>query len=81
MSLRPFMVVLFGVGVAFQATPGRADNNSSLPRFASLKVAEVDLQAGPGLHNAITRLYARQSLPVEVTADVFCRYQCLVARP
>ena len=40
-----------------------------LPRFVSLKSAEVNLRTGPGTRYPIEWVYQRRGLPVEITAE------------
>tara|TARA_B100000686_G_scaffold226903_1_gene234204 strand:+ start:223 stop:741 length:519 start_codon:yes stop_codon:yes gene_type:complete len=40
-----------------------------LPRFVSLKSAEVNLRSGPGVRYPIEWEYQRRGLPVEITAE------------
>lgn len=40
-----------------------------LPRFVSLKSAEVNLRSGPGIRYPIEWVYQRRGLPVEITAE------------
>ncbi len=40
-----------------------------LPRFVSLKSAEVNLRTGPGVRYPIEWVYQRRALPVEITAE------------
>ncbi|MEQ8936549.1 MAG: hypothetical protein RIE56_12245, partial [Amphiplicatus sp.] len=39
-----------------------------LPRYVSLRAAEVNLRTGPGVQYPIEWLYKRQHLPVEIIA-------------
>jgi SH3-like domain-containing protein len=40
-----------------------------LPRFVSLRAAEVNLRAGPGIQYPVDWVYLRRGLPVEVIAE------------
>ncbi len=40
-----------------------------LPRFASLRVNEVNLRTGPGMRYPIDWVFIKQGLPVEITAE------------
>ncbi|MEX2451760.1 MAG: SH3 domain-containing protein [Rhodospirillales bacterium] len=40
-----------------------------LPRFVSLRAAEINLRTGPGVQYPIEWLYRRQHLPVEIIAE------------
>ncbi len=45
------------------------DDALPLPRFVSLKSAEVNLRTGPGTRYPIDWVYQRRALPVEITAE------------
>ncbi len=49
--------------------PGKAGSGLPLPRFASLRVDEVNLRTGPGTRYPIDWVYMREGLPVEITAE------------
>ena len=51
--------------LAFLATPA-ADQALPLPRFASLKAGEVYMRAGPGQSYAVSWVFRRRGLPVEI---------------
>lgn len=40
-----------------------------VPRFASLRAAEVNLRTGPGVRYPVEWVYVRRDLPVEITAE------------
>jgi SH3-like domain-containing protein len=42
-----------------------------LPRFVSLKPSDTPMRQGPGKDHAITWVFKREGLPVEVTAEYF----------
>ena len=46
-----------------------ASSGLPLPRFASLRVDEVNLRTGPGTRYPIDWVYVREGLPVEITAE------------
>jgi SH3-like domain-containing protein len=48
---------------------GSGTTGLPLPRFASLRVNEVNLRTGPGTRYPIDWVYVRQGLPVEITAE------------
>lgn len=48
--------------------PGPADA-AEVPRFASLRAAEVNVRAGPGVQYPIAWVFLRRGLPVEVVAE------------
>ena len=45
------------------------DDALPLPRFVSLKSAEVNLRTGPGTRYPIEWVYKRRALPVEIIAE------------
>jgi len=53
------------------ATPEPATGRSGLPvpRFAALRVGDVNMRAGPGEHYPVTFIYKRKGLPVEVLRE------------
>ena len=62
--------------LALPATARAEDNDDKaatsglpLPRFASLRVDEVNLRTGPGTRYPIDWVYMREGLPVEITAE------------
>ena len=46
------------------------DDALPLPRFVSLKSAEVNLRTGPGTRYPIEWVYKRRALPVEIIAEL-----------
>lgn len=40
-----------------------------VPRFVTLRTAEINLRAGPSVNYPIEWVYTRESLPVEITAE------------
>ena len=51
------------------ASATAAEDKAPLPRFASLRAAEVNLRAGPGTQYPIEWVFQRRSLPVEILAE------------
>lgn len=51
------------------ADGGRAETGLPLPRFVSLRPAEVNLRTGPGANYPIDWVYRRRHMPVEVIAE------------
>lgn len=49
--------------------PALAADSLPLPRFASLRSAEVNLRTGPGVQYPIDWRFVRQALPVEIIAE------------
>jgi SH3-like domain-containing protein len=61
-----------GLSVCLWAWSGPAaarDDSLPLPRFVSLKSAEVNLRTGPGTRYPIEWVYKRRWLPVEIIAE------------
>jgi len=61
------MLALAGLGAALPATA--QEEPRSVPRFASLKSAEVNLRTGPGTRYPIDWVYRRAGYPVEIVAQ------------
>ncbi|MEE8172466.1 MAG: SH3 domain-containing protein [Alphaproteobacteria bacterium] len=58
-----------GLIACFWVLPGSVaagDDSLPLPRFVSLKAAEVNLRTGPGTRYPIDWVYQRRALPVEI---------------
>jgi SH3-like domain-containing protein len=53
----------------FAAIPARADDKPNVPRFASLRVGEVNLRSGPGTKYPIQFVYHHKGLPVEILSE------------
>ena len=53
----------------FAAVPARADDKPGVPRFASLRVGEVNLRSGPGTKYPIQFVYHHKGLPVEILSE------------
>jgi SH3-like domain-containing protein len=70
-------IYLLAIAIAvLAAMPARAEDDSArLPRFVSLKAAEVFMREGPSMEHRIKWIYHRKGLPVEVVAafDVWRR--------
>jgi len=74
---RIFAVFLGAAALLAGAGPGHAVSDRStgsasglpVPRFVSLKSDKVNVRAGPTKDQAVTWLYARAGLPVEITAE------------
>jgi SH3-like domain-containing protein len=49
--------------------PGGGRTSLKLPRFASLRAAEVNMRTGPGTRYPVEWVYVQRSLPVEITAE------------
>jgi SH3-like domain-containing protein len=69
--LRTLLLCLTVFGLALPATAGKPKGDSGLPipRFVSLKSAEVNVRSGPGTRYPITWVYRRENLPVEVIEE------------
>lgn len=52
-----------------KGTDGKGATGLPLPRFASLRVIEVNLRTGPGQRYPILWVFKRQGMPVEITAE------------
>jgi SH3-like domain-containing protein len=70
---RPFRsIALLVLALALGDLPAgavRADTGLPLPRFVSLRSAEVNLRTGPGNTYPIDWVYKRRHMPVEVIAE------------
>jgi SH3-like domain-containing protein len=58
-----------GPGVALTDLSTGAVSGLPVPRFVSLKSDRVNVRAGPTKDQAVTWLYTRAGLPVEITAE------------
>lgn len=71
--LLTFLVGVSALGAApFDAAPSGpawAQSGLALPRFVSLRSAEVNLRTGPGPTYPIEWVYVRRNMPVEVIAE------------
>jgi SH3-like domain-containing protein len=57
------------VVLLFAAVPASADDKPGVPRFASLRVGEVNLRSGPGTKYPIQFVYHHKGLPVEILSE------------
>jgi len=66
-----FLCVFLLAGLAVQPVLMAAEKGTGLPlpRFVSLRAAEVNLRTGPGVQYPVDWVYLRQSLPVEIIAE------------
>lgn len=61
---------LFFMGIMMTAAiPVMAAKNATLPRFASLKSAEVNMRKGPGPEYPLEWVLVRKGMPVLITAE------------
>lgn len=65
-SIVPMLLLALGV---FFAEAAAAETGLPLPRFVSLRSAEVNLRTGPGNTYPIDWVYKRRHMPVEVIAE------------
>lgn len=65
-SAAQIALVLAGPAVP---APKVGPSGLALPRFVSLKSAEVNVRRGPGLDHGIAFVYRRAGLPVEIIAE------------
>lgn len=59
----------FTVVPPIETQPRPGPSGSPLPRFASLRSAEVNLRAGPGPQFPVNWTYRRRALPVQIVAE------------
>ena len=52
-----------------QAKPRGKRSGRSLPRFASLRSAEVNVRTGPGVRYPVEWVFKRRSFPIEIVAE------------
>lgn len=67
-SMTVFFVLLLLAAPAF-AEEEDASDKLPLPRFVSLKSAEVNMRVGPGTRYSISWVYKRENLPVEIIQE------------
>ncbi|MGB0749448.1 MAG: SH3 domain-containing protein [Magnetospiraceae bacterium] len=63
---------LFGAALILPGSAIAADRRGSglpMPRFVSLRAAEVNMRTGPGVRYPVAWVYRRSGLPVEVIAE------------
>lgn len=66
------LTALLTFSVAILVNSAIAQTNGSglpLPRFVSLRAAEVNMRTGPGVQYPVEWVYRRQALPMEVIAE------------
>src|SRR4051794_17125501 len=68
--------VIFGVAIlaagfasAAQAQATKAASGLPLPRFVTLKAKKINLRVGPGQDYAVSWLYVKSGLPVEIVQE------------
>jgi SH3-like domain-containing protein len=68
---RRFMVTLAisGVALACADMAAAADSRSKLPRFASVRAAEVNVRTGPGVRYPVEWVFVYRNMPVEIVAE------------
>ena len=69
LSFRSQFAFVALVLLLFAAIPARADDKPGVPRFASLRVGEVNLRSGPGTKYPIQFVYHHKGLPVEILSE------------
>jgi SH3-like domain-containing protein len=70
--MRIIIIIFIVLTLASNASLSWAQTNGSglpLPRFVSLRAAEVNMRTGPGVQYPVEWVYRRQSLPMEVIAE------------
>jgi len=76
--VKKVLLLLFMLGFAGAAHAAVNENDGNVtkgasglpvPRFASLRVGEVNMRTGPGTRYPIRWVYLRLGLPVEITAE------------
>lgn len=69
----PFRRLLPGLviaGLSFaHVSAAAADNRSKLPRFASVRAAEVNVRTGPGVRYPVEWVFVYRNMPVEIVAE------------
>jgi len=66
-----FGVVILAAGLASeaQAQATKAASGLPLPRFVTLKAKKINLRVGPGQDYAVSWLYVKSGLPVEIVQE------------
>lgn len=57
------------MGVSAAVAQARSSSGLPLPRFVTLRAAEVNLRSGPGVRYPVEWVYRKQNLPVEIIAE------------
>ena len=65
-----FRVLVLALAAAgFATTAAAADSRSKLPRFASVRAAEVNVRTGPGVRYPVEWVFVYRNMPVEIVAE------------
>jgi len=69
-----FILALFLIVATFSAGTGNSQAQTQgsglpLPRFVSLRAAEVNLRTGPGVQYPVEWIFQREALPVEIIKE------------
>lgn len=67
--VRPACWLLLALLLGIGSIPVAAETGLPLPRFVSLRPAEVNLRTGPGNTYPVDWVYKRRHMPVEVVAE------------
>jgi SH3-like domain-containing protein len=62
-------VLVAGIASQAQAQAGKMTSGLPLPRFVTLKAKKVNLRVGPGQDYAVSWLYVKSGLPVEIVQE------------
>ncbi|MAY63000.1 MAG: hypothetical protein CML29_12375 [Rhizobiales bacterium] len=62
-------VCLPAIGAANAQNAGRGASGLPLPRFVSIKAERVNLRVGPGRDYAVTWMYTRSGVPMEIIQE------------
>jgi SH3-like domain-containing protein len=69
MNIKKFIFLAFALSL-FSA-PVSGEKNLPVPRFASLRSAEVNVRVGPGKHYPVEWTFVRAHMPVEIIAEFY----------
>lgn len=63
------MLIILGLSVINLSGSTAAEMRSKLPRFASVRAAEVNVRTGPGVRYPVEWVFVYRNMPVEIVAE------------
>src|SRR4051812_36019985 len=63
------LLVVAGSASEAEAQAGKMTSGLPLPRFVTLKARKINLRVGPGQDYAVSWLYVKSGLPVEIVQE------------
>ena len=62
-------LIIAGLALASAGMAAATDNRSKIPRFASVRSAEVNVRTGPGMRYPVEWVFVYRNMPVEIVAE------------